>query len=101
MKPKISSIIFATLALMFVSVSNAQVSVNIGIGSSCGNPFSPPCPYYDAPAAVYVGGGDWGGRRGGWEHRGDWRGHDRGHGARGGEGRGGGHAGGGQLRKER
>lgn len=83
MKPRLSSLLFAALALTAASAAYADVRVSVGI-----NPFGfvafPPPPvvyapapyYYEPPPVVYVGDGSWGGDRGGhWRGRGH-DGHD-------------------------
>jgi hypothetical protein len=76
MKQGILAVAFIAFALTATSAANAGVSVII-------NPFGfvapappvvyQPYPFYAAPPVVYVGGGSWGGDRGGRS-----RGHARG-----------------------
>jgi hypothetical protein len=64
MKKAIVALAFGVVALTAASTANAQIRVNVGI-NPCGYPvIYQTCPYYAPPAAVYLGGGSWGGDRG-------------------------------------
>jgi hypothetical protein len=61
-----SAIVLLSLGLFALAAApaSAQVSINLGI-NPCGYPaVYQSCPGYGPPAAVYVGGGVWGGDRG-------------------------------------
>lgn len=66
MKQRMVCLVVGALALGAASVASAQVGVSINLGVP--PVVYQPDPYYVAPPAVYIGGGNWGG-----DHH--WRGH--------------------------
>jgi hypothetical protein len=85
MKKQILLLALGAVALTAVPAANARLNVEVGI-NPFGYGYAPPVVYapdpyyYDAPPAVYVGGGYWGGGDHGRRDGGDRGHHGGGHG---------------------
>ena len=78
MKIKLIPILLGFAFLITAPMSEAQISIGVGVGvNPCGYNYYNSCPVYAPPVGVYLGGGAWGG-----DHRDHGRGHARGHGRR-------------------